>query len=59
VYEEIAPLVRSCLDGFNTCIFAYGQTGSGALTDPTACTAAGHQCMHAVQTTGHQGMHEA
>lgn len=29
MYEEIAPLVRSCLDGFNTCIFAYGQTGSG------------------------------
>ena len=29
VYEEIAPLVRSCVDGFNTCIFAYGQTGSG------------------------------
>lgn len=30
VYEEIAPLVRSCADGYNACIFAYGQTGSGA-----------------------------
>ena len=30
LYEEIAPLVTSCLDGYNACIIAYGQTGSGA-----------------------------
>jgi kinesin family protein C2/C3 len=29
VYEEVSPLVRSCADGYNVCIFAYGQTGSG------------------------------
>lgn len=29
VYEEVAPLVRSVLDGYNSVIFAYGQTGSG------------------------------
>jgi RNA polymerase sigma factor (sigma-70 family) len=29
VFEPVAPLVQSVLDGFNVCIFAYGQTGSG------------------------------
>ena len=29
VFEEVEPLVRSVLDGYNVCIFAYGQTGSG------------------------------
>lgn len=29
MFEEVAPLVQSVLDGFNVCIFAYGQTGSG------------------------------
>lgn len=29
VFEEVSPLVRSCVDGYNACIFAYGQTGSG------------------------------
>ena len=29
VWEHVAPLIRSCADGFNACIFAYGQTGSG------------------------------
>mmetsp|Transcript_20588 Transcript_20588/g.45089 ORF Transcript_20588/g.45089 Transcript_20588/m.45089 type:complete len:554 (-) Transcript_20588:44-1705(-) len=29
IFEEVSPLVRSCADGFNVCIFAYGQTGSG------------------------------
>ncbi|XP_038652411.1 kinesin-like protein KIFC3 [Scyliorhinus canicula] len=29
VFEEIEPLVTSCIDGYNICIFAYGQTGSG------------------------------
>lgn len=29
VFAEVEPLVQSCIDGFNVCIFAYGQTGSG------------------------------
>ncbi|KAH3767668.1 carboxy-terminal kinesin 2 [Pelomyxa schiedti] len=29
VFQEIAPLVQSVLDGYHCCIFAYGQTGSG------------------------------
>jgi len=29
VFDEALPLVRSCADGYNVCIFAYGQTGSG------------------------------
>eukprot|EP00930_Biecheleria_cincta_P096037 TRINITY_DN87912_c0_g1_i1.p1 TRINITY_DN87912_c0_g1~~TRINITY_DN87912_c0_g1_i1.p1 ORF type:complete len:678 (+),score=80.49 TRINITY_DN87912_c0_g1_i1:1-2034(+) len=29
VYQEVAPLLDSVLDGFHLCIFAYGQTGSG------------------------------
>jgi hypothetical protein len=30
--QLVAPMVRSCADGYNTTIFAYGQTGSGAPT---------------------------
>ncbi|KAK9513709.1 hypothetical protein VZT92_027221 [Zoarces viviparus] len=29
VFQEIEPLVTSCIDGYQVCIFAYGQTGSG------------------------------
>lgn len=29
VFNAVAPLVTSVLDGYNVCIFAYGQTGSG------------------------------
>ncbi|XP_066479199.1 kinesin-like protein KIFC2 [Tiliqua scincoides] len=29
VFQEIEPLVMSCMNGYNVCIFAYGQTGSG------------------------------
>eukprot|EP01064_Diplonema_japonicum_P010353 TRINITY_DN17611_c0_g1_i1.p1 TRINITY_DN17611_c0_g1~~TRINITY_DN17611_c0_g1_i1.p1 ORF type:complete len:536 (+),score=154.76 TRINITY_DN17611_c0_g1_i1:367-1974(+) len=29
VFNQVEPLVQSCLDGFKVCIFAYGQTGSG------------------------------
>ncbi|XP_077127643.1 kinesin-like protein KIFC3 isoform X4 [Ranitomeya variabilis] len=29
VFQEIEPVVMSCISGYNVCIFAYGQTGSG------------------------------
>mmetsp|Transcript_257 Transcript_257/g.438 ORF Transcript_257/g.438 Transcript_257/m.438 type:complete len:826 (+) Transcript_257:218-2695(+) len=29
MYGELAPLLRSVLDGYSVCIFAYGQTASG------------------------------
>ncbi|PIO30414.1 hypothetical protein AB205_0169980 [Aquarana catesbeiana] len=29
VFMEIEPVVTSCINGYNVCIFAYGQTGSG------------------------------
>eukprot|EP00040_Diaphanoeca_grandis_P031090 m.185260 g.185260 ORF g.185260 m.185260 type:complete len:884 (-) comp32225_c0_seq1:569-3220(-) len=29
VFDEVSPLVRSFMDGFNVCVLAYGQTGSG------------------------------
>ncbi|GAB2262683.1 hypothetical protein Droror1_Dr00003680 [Drosera rotundifolia] len=29
VFQDMQPLIRSVLDGYNVCIFAYGQTGSG------------------------------
>lgn len=29
VFNEVAPLVQSSLDGYNVCLFSYGQTGSG------------------------------
>lgn len=29
VFEEIRPLIASCVDGYNVCIMAYGPTGSG------------------------------
>ncbi|XP_057540165.1 kinesin-like protein KIN-14I isoform X1 [Amaranthus tricolor] len=41
VYADMQPLVRSCLDGYNVCIFAYGQTGSGktfTMTGPNNLT---------------------
>ena len=32
VYNDVAALVTSVMDGFNVCIFAYGQTGSGKVS---------------------------
>lgn len=29
VYEEVAPIVGSVLDGYNGCVLAFGQTGAG------------------------------
>ena len=29
IFEAVAPVVTSVLDGYSACIFAYGQTGSG------------------------------
>eukprot|EP00466_Bigelowiella_natans_P012680 jgi/Bigna1/34725/e_gw1.6.204.1 len=29
VFEDVNPLITSCMDGYDVTIFAYGQTGSG------------------------------
>jgi len=29
IFQDVCPLIQSCVDGYNVCIFAYGQTGSG------------------------------
>ncbi|GMR30702.1 hypothetical protein PMAYCL1PPCAC_00897, partial [Pristionchus mayeri] len=29
IFERVSPIVTSCIDGYNVCIFAYGHTGSG------------------------------
>uniref|UniRef100_A0A915Q5H8 Kinesin motor domain-containing protein n=1 Tax=Setaria digitata TaxID=48799 RepID=A0A915Q5H8_9BILA len=29
IFDEISPIITSCMDGYNVCIFAYGHTGSG------------------------------
>ncbi|XP_059659501.1 kinesin-like protein KIN-14T [Cornus florida] len=29
IFEEVEPVIKSALDGYNACIFAYGQTGTG------------------------------
>ena len=29
IFEDVAQLVTSALDGYNVCVFAYGQTGAG------------------------------
>ncbi|CAJ0958792.1 unnamed protein product, partial [Mesorhabditis belari] len=29
IFDEISPIITSCIDGYNVCIFAYGHTGSG------------------------------
>ena len=31
IFEMVAPLIQSAMDGYNICIFAYGQTGSGKV----------------------------
>ncbi|XP_070558088.1 kinesin-like protein klp-3 isoform X2 [Ptychodera flava] len=29
VFDEVTPIITSCVDGYNVCLMAYGQTGSG------------------------------
>uniref|UniRef100_A0A8R1DPX9 Kinesin-like protein n=1 Tax=Caenorhabditis japonica TaxID=281687 RepID=A0A8R1DPX9_CAEJA len=29
IFQEVSPIITSCIDGYNVCIFAYGHTGSG------------------------------
>lgn len=41
VFQEIEPLVTSCIDGYHVCIFAYGQTGSGKTYTMEVCSLVG------------------
>ena len=47
MWEHVAPLVRSCADGFNACIFAYGQTGSGKPPQEEASCTSGNVLIQA------------
>eukprot|EP00038_Savillea_parva_P020003 m.30168 g.30168 ORF g.30168 m.30168 type:complete len:961 (+) comp4673_c0_seq2:146-3028(+) len=29
IFENVKPVILSCVDGYNVCLMAYGQTGSG------------------------------
>ncbi|EDQ84821.1 uncharacterized protein MONBRDRAFT_34521 [Monosiga brevicollis MX1] len=29
VYQDVSPIITSCIDGYNVCFLAFGQTGSG------------------------------
>ncbi|VDM49670.1 unnamed protein product [Toxocara canis] len=29
IFDEVSPVITSCIDGYNVCILAYGHTGSG------------------------------
>uniref|UniRef100_M4BDD9 Kinesin-like protein n=1 Tax=Hyaloperonospora arabidopsidis (strain Emoy2) TaxID=559515 RepID=M4BDD9_HYAAE len=37
VFQEVAPLVRSALDGHHACVLAYGQTGAGKTYTMEGC----------------------
>jgi len=53
VFEDVRPLVRSAMDGYNVCVFAYGQTGSGKThTMMGSCPAAAAATMGAAPPRG-------
>ncbi|KHJ77710.1 kinesin motor domain protein, partial [Oesophagostomum dentatum] len=29
IFAKVSPIITSCIDGYNVCLFAYGHTGSG------------------------------
>ncbi|VDM85081.1 unnamed protein product [Strongylus vulgaris] len=29
IFSKVSPIITSCIDGYNVCLFAYGHTGSG------------------------------
>ncbi|XGW08020.1 hypothetical protein V3C99_010831 [Haemonchus contortus] len=29
IFSRVSPIITSCIDGYNVCLFAYGHTGSG------------------------------
>jgi kinesin family protein C2/C3 len=37
VFDQVQPLIVSCMDGYKVCIFAYGQTGSGKTFTMEGC----------------------
>uniref|UniRef100_A0A0K0CYB4 Kinesin motor domain-containing protein n=1 Tax=Angiostrongylus cantonensis TaxID=6313 RepID=A0A0K0CYB4_ANGCA len=37
IFLKVSPIITSCIDGYNVCLFAYGHTGSGKTYTMEKC----------------------